>query len=312
MSQEDSVASSNSTSKDSQGTRDIGTESPMKIGWNVIPTSSLSERQKFIKMLPPIGDGEAPSGWLFRVALLYGVTPTDIGKMIGVVNDPDALDFVNWYEHENERNNYIHSNERNSKKVLNHFDFRKRLLRLTRNQDFSYVYRFCPQCLAEGPVSMFRWYWRLVSSTCCERHKTVLLERCRSCNSRIDLSSGVAENYSFVDGEHALQCCPNCSALLVDERPIPVPRNLVQILVTFQRLVIEFAGNDNYKPRTLVPLELDDFLLSPFLMEERSGSFKHATGAPRLSSHIEIDWETVVGRPYYGQFLELIDGLLEL
>lgn len=48
-----------------------------------------------------------------------------------------------------------------------------------------YGQQYCRACLAEGPVSYFRLYWRLAFHTCCLKHQIYLRDSCPTCQAPI-------------------------------------------------------------------------------------------------------------------------------
>lgn len=49
------------------------------------------------------------------------------------------------------------------------------------------ILAYCPRCLASDNQPYFRRRWRLAPFVVCLAHRTMLLDRCWNCSSRIDI-----------------------------------------------------------------------------------------------------------------------------
>jgi hypothetical protein len=63
--------------------------------------------------------------------------------------------------------------------------------------------QYCPVCLAEDKSPYFRKYWRYAWHTACEKHGTILLDRCNVCRSAIQPHRLIAE-------AKTITICPVC------------------------------------------------------------------------------------------------------
>ncbi|WP_374709612.1 TniQ family protein [Massilia scottii] len=59
------------------------------------------------------------------------------------------------------------------------------LLKMYHRKRLGFGLQYCPTCLAEGDVPYFRKRWRVALSTVCSIHKTMLLDRCPSCEAAV-------------------------------------------------------------------------------------------------------------------------------
>lgn len=78
--------------------------------------------------------------------------------------------------------------------------------------------QYCPSCLAEDAKPYFRIQWRFAWHTCCEKHGSVLRDRCHVCNATVEYHRLQAE-----DGNVAV--CATCKADLRNSSTNPGDAN---------------------------------------------------------------------------------------
>lgn len=74
-----------------------------------------------------------------------------------------------------------------------------------RNTKRSGGLQYCPVCLGEDARPYFRKQWRLAWHTVCEKHQSLLLDRCHACNSPLEPQRLLAE-------DSHLKVCATCKA----------------------------------------------------------------------------------------------------
>lgn len=113
---------------------------------------------------------------------------------------------------------------------------------LTRRADGNPVHRYCPSCLTEDSRPYVRALWRLSYWTVCERHISLLLDRCPKCQSLLGRPPNreVMSNLSGVPfGAACLQCGHD---LRVAPRVTP-PDSVLAPLLQAQRRLHRLAVN---------------------------------------------------------------------
>lgn len=72
-----------------------------------------------------------------------------------------------------------------------------------------YGQQFCPRCLAEDKEPYYRRRWRLAFMVCCERHGSLLLDRCPRCSASVNFHRNELGDFSrpvAVSLIHCYQC----------------------------------------------------------------------------------------------------------
>jgi hypothetical protein len=317
MHQDDSVTSSNLISKVSHREDETSMGEPPVVRWSVLP-SGPSTRPTLIEQISMSRlDGEVISSWVYRVSVRYSMSTCDVARELKLSGNPHTMDFSGLHAQGTRRayvtaQNAVANTDSVQNKGLSSNP--QRLIELTMYRTRAPIYRFCPLCLAEDSIPYIRWQWRLVSTVCCERHKIVLHERCSKCGVQVDLGFNPYFGISEEKRDRAMLYCRECQTMLSDACSLPVPDDLLHRLQLFARLVCAVINDRKYRPRCLLPIELPESPLEPFLWTEwcQDEEMSHGASFSLLRCRERVDWETVVGPPHYGRFLNWIDGQLEI
>lgn len=318
MHQDDSVTSSNLISEDSHKEEASTLVVPSEIRWGVLPSAPSTNptllEQVSIRRL----DGEVISSWVYRISVRHSMATCDVARELKLSGNPHTMDFpslhaqgTRWAYVTAQKAVIATTNSVQDKRLSSN---PQRLIELTMFHAGAPIYRFCPLCLAEDPIPYIRWQWRLVSTVCCGRHKTILHERCQKCGVPLDLSINPYLDITEEKRDRAMLCCRACLTMLCDASPLPVPDDLLHRLQLFGRLVCAVINDREYRPRCLLPIELPESPLEPFLLSEwyRDEKLSRGTSSSFLNCRERVDWEAVVGRPHYGRFTDWIDGQLDI
>lgn len=106
----------------------------------------------------------------------------------------------------------------------------------------NYGLQYCPLCLATDPVPYFRRQWRLAFATICDRHGTLMHDRCHKCGVPVAFHRGELGHWDKHQFDHAA-LCHSCGADLSRAPAWDAPAGAVEPLIALRSLVaFHFLG----------------------------------------------------------------------
>ncbi|MEQ5840129.1 TniQ family protein [Paraburkholderia acidicola] len=188
---------------------------------------------------PVILDGEAASGWLYRVGVHHRIKPGALMRRWGFNNPTSLLDF-----HPLDQNviDMMASTTVQSRELidealcLDHTILGKSTFCCLTNDLVAHrpIYRYCPACLGGDVVPHFRLPWRFAYSFVCEIHHCPLLDACAHCSQKIDLTL-LFPRRTFASSAPDLRHCNRCAAPLRAFPIDPLSAEIADQMITFQR-----------------------------------------------------------------------------
>lgn len=195
-----------------------------------IAVSKVRQRE-FSKDLWPVHlkpkDDELLSSWLARLAISHGLAPQDIFSFFPFKYLPDDSDFITDEKFFKILSGNTGVSIATAKATtLKAYEWQiyqeylpywkgtpwlllKYYGNVNRNESFNL--QFCPYCLAEDDSPYFRRIWRLAFVVICNKHNTLLLDRCMKCGKYLDLFKTGGQrirNYS----ENLMVSCQSCNS----------------------------------------------------------------------------------------------------
>lgn len=169
---------------------------------------------------------------------------------------------------------------------------------LTRRRNGQPMHRYCPDCLEEDRRPYVRGAWRLCYWTVCERHRSLLLDRCPACHFNIDFSKFFKTAPSLEVGRVAV-CCPECTSDLRSAQRLKPPAALVSVLIQAQRRIhrVVLSQIQRLKVGTVSSCHLLDPLLECEVDEKRGSAL-----------FVGLNWRRILAN-YYREIQEMYGGL---
>lgn len=262
---------------------------PIKIWGNV-------EHHSLPRLLgsPGILDGEAISGWIYRVCMHHKIGPNSLMSRWGFRGPTSALD-VNDINQADlirvARTTLQNPDDIDEASFLSHTILgRPKFVCLT-NDIFSYrpIYRYCPTCLRGDVTPHIRISWRFAYSFVCEIHRCPLFDTCAHCARRIDLTWRFP-SLRLVTGKSDEISCGHCSTCLHDVLSDPLCDEIANQMIVFQRWFhekVRLGGRSERGILELAPMFVARYLRS--VPSERSSTLSFVgLDMNRLFGH---DWQ---------------------
>ena len=189
---------------------------------------------------PKIIEGEALSGWLYRVASHHRIHLRLLLNLLGINRSTHCLDFGSTWNHR--AIPAMASVTLNTPGALLsaisppiHLLMNWLCLCLTNEMmPMRPIYRVCTRCLGEDRVPYIRRIWRLAYWLVCDQHPQSLMGTCQRCRNSLDFSKNVILRDRQRQRADAIRHCPHCSTDLTNMASPPLDPVLWKRLVQFQ------------------------------------------------------------------------------
>lgn len=272
---------------------------------------------------PPKIKWEVVSSWIYRVAARYNWSPNTVCKFVGMVFDPQLLDFA-LTKNDMRRIASLTTNPAASLTSRLARGISKlrasHLLAFTADSDDRPCYRFCAQCLNEDEIPYIRLRWRLVTTVLCERHHLPLADRCMNCSRYLQLNFRNPLILTTANRGLALRYCPMCGKPLDLPYPQSVPHRLAQTLVRFQRLTNQTIAHGSYVHPIHGLVSREGFLEIFFELkrgtelapQDSYNKWLYQPDYRMRGTHISINWRAVVHPRDFKMFTKLFGHILDL
>lgn len=258
---------------------------------------------------PQILPGEAPSAWIWRLAVRHRRVPNTVLRLWGSHASPDRLDFTDtppdtWRMAVSTGSPRVTISEALAlgKTLLSDPAYACLTNDLVEDGQQVPIYRYCPQCLVEDVQPFIRRTWRLAYSVVCRKHHIVLRDCCPHCMARIDLThlNSIWREIGMIDRVAAY--CPACCGSLTATPGISVPEPCLSVVLNFQERLRQVMISGVFRHHRLGTISARDLLhmyLIPSSVEVKANQTKY----------IGINWPKVVA-PYWELLAALKHGQL--
>ncbi|MCG5078911.1 TniQ family protein [Paraburkholderia tagetis] len=187
---------------------------------------------------PGLIDGEALSGWIYRLCMQHRIRPGNLIGALGFAGPTSSLDFCpltaddRWQIARATLTNPMDIDEASA---LDFTILGKRSFVCLSNDVRNRVpiYRLCPDCLAYDDIPHIRLMWRLAYNFICEHHRRPFLDTCGHCGHRLDFTFRFPRR-TFPDCEYDIGHCNRCGNDLTGAAFAPVNSDLVDHVLQLQ------------------------------------------------------------------------------
>lgn len=299
-------------------------DKPIRLDWNV-PHREIQAAPPIPRIYhcPPKIKGEAISSWIYRIAARYRWSPNTVCKYMGMVFDPQLLDFALT------KNNLRRiaaltttpASSLTSRLARGISKLRaSHLHALTAHPGGLPLYRSCAQCLREDEVPYLRLHWRFTTTVLCERHHLPLADRCMNCNGHLQLNFRNSRILTVANRSLALRYCPRCGNPLDPPHQQPVPRRLAQMLLRFQQLTNQTIAHGSCDHQIHGLMSREEFLQIFFELKQGTelapqhshNKWLYQPEYRLRGTHVAINWRAVVHPRDFEIFIKLFGHILNL
>jgi hypothetical protein len=181
--------------------------------------------------VPPVQPFESVSGWICRLALSQGVTPSEICDFLDVseAQDVDRVMFgprlAQLQRDCGLPDTAFHVHDKVITSLQKLSNYGQKLLALQGRKMMRY--RYCTLCLQEMREPFFPIHWRFVAWRWCPLHRCLMESLCPKCNSPVLLLRDLASS-----GFGSMSRCLECGARLTSRSPLTfeeIPADVISL-----------------------------------------------------------------------------------
>lgn len=255
---------------------------------------------------PSIIQGEALSGWLYRVASHHRISINNLRRLLRLQHTQFNLDFgLRLSGHSITHLAAMTLNEPAgimaavlpALPLLSGRTFRCLTFNLAM---MTPIYRVCVRCIKDDSIPYIRRSWRLAYSLVCDRHALPLIDCCPKCKHHFDFSQERSFKHTFMQRTMVVRHCPHCAFDLTCIASCDLETSLWMELVHFQAALHRIVALGFFKhPRfgTISAVKALENYLATELLENKHSSIVRFVG---------IDFSRCFGTPHGTKILEAI------